>query len=703
MEVRGVRYCESLVSEMEGWSAEEFAWARRHAKFDKFLDEYLTAKCTVDFWWFLVYGVYHRGMKHYDPVMHRQAAYWLQDWTMAGRGGARVPVQVKWLIWLRESCKTQMLIAYDAWQFVRDRNARGMVRAYTDPKAQQITAGVMELLMAPSFQRRWGYVRPATKGRSAVPVKWRPEEFLLERDEQGVRVSSMIAMGMEGEGTGDHYHFGHYDDIETRTNANSDTLRPQIFDVWRNDNNLFEAGSRRFSAGTPWSRLGLVHGVLHRTNGMEGHNYDVLKFPAVYRALERARTAGEPVLLPDRRTLRAPGIGECDTDLTTCQARVRFWSEAALDTLDEIREVVWCDHDHIRVNRPFPQLLGQPIHLEVGPDKPMCPVRQTLDEVDYIAGSDVELPPRVASHIHFPGVNELNNRSSLPQRRKDQGATVYTAQMMLEAVSAADRILNPDDLKIVRWADVPAGDRRFYRSIDCARGDDKRRNPAATAMTTGFYHATGLYITHICFHETMGSNAKLLELILGVLRVRDLGGRLRETTYETSSAIEATLKDFLPQVERDPYKYFHELADGGNDRDRRPFDGGPTYKEIAGRHFVSGERVLVSRRGLPRKLAKLDRIDNSATEWESGRVHVVDTCPHIDELLEQAKSCTWGASGSFDLLDTVADLILEYGPKRRMQATAAVSTGESDYDKKQRMAMERAAMTGVGGVTPGWR
>lgn len=683
---------------MEGWSASEFELARRHPKFVKFMDEYLTAKCTVDFWWFLVYGVYHRGMKHYDPVMHREAAYWLQQWTRE-KYGEQVPVQVKWLIWLRESCKTQMLIAYDAWQFVQDRNARGMVRAYTDPKAQQITAGVMELIMMPQFQRRWPYVRPATKGRSAVPAKWRPEEFLLERDEQGVRVSSMIAMGMDGEGTGDHYHFGHYDDIETRTNATSDTLRQQIFDVWRNDNNLFEAGSRRYAAGTPWSRLALVHGVLHRCNGMEGHDYDVLKLPCVYRALEQPVRAGEPKLLPDRKTLRAPGIGTGGLDLSTCQARVRFWSDATSDTVDEIREVVWNDNDHIRVNRPFPHLLGQPMSVEVGPDKPTCPVRQTLDEVDYITGSDVELPERVARHEAFPGVITLNSRSSLPQRRRDQGATVYTAQMMLEAVSASDRILNPDDLKIVTWDQVPEGDRRYYRSIDCARGDDKRRNPAATAMTTGFYHRTGLYLTHIAFHETMGSNAKLLELVLGVLRVKALGGRLRETTFETSSAIEATLKDFLPQVERDPYKYFSELASGGNDQDRRPFENGPTYQQIADKQFMPGERVAVVRRGLPRKLAKLERIDNSATEWEAGRVYILDTCPHIETLLEQAKSCTWGASGSFDLLDTVADLILEYGPKRRIVDEPGKSRS-GEFDRLQRAGLERSL---AGGVAPGWR
>jgi len=703
--MKSVAYCRNLVGEVEALEGASFARFRAHSKYAAFADEYLTAKCVTDFWWFLVFGVYFRGMKHYDPRAHRPIARWLGNWTKA-ENGVQVPVKVKWQIVSRGECKTQLLIAWDAWQFVQDVNYRGMVRAYTDGKAQQISGSVMQLLLMPSFQRRFPWVRPAMKGRSQVPVKWTPAEFLLAREDQGVRVSSLVAFGLEGEPTGDHYHFGHYDDVEVRTNAQSDTLLKQLFDVWNNDDNLFEAGSKRGCAGTPWSRAGLVHGILHRTNGMESHDYDVYRQPCWYKAFDTVFAHHGPVLLGDRRTIRADGAGypTAMETLTTCQARVRFWGDAASDVVEEVREVVWNDGSHFRVNRPFPAFLGQPLGCEVGPYKPAFPVRDTMDVQDWEPSCGGELPAEVEAHKTYPGVVELNSRISLPGKRKSQGISIFTAQMLLEAVSDTDRIWNPDDIRIVTLAELPEGERRWYRTTDFAGSDKKRRNPASTSMTTGFYHARGLFITHICFHQTMGSNAKLLELVLGVLRVKQWNGRLRETTFETSSAIERTLKDFLPQVERDPFKYFSELADSARSgEERRPFENGPTYAELAGKHFVPGERVPVVRRWIPRKASKLDRIENASPEVEGGRVHILDTCPFLEVLFEQAKSCTRGASGSFDLLDNIADLVTEYGPRRKMQDAVVVESGDTEFDRLQREGLERSLVaSGVVGV-PGWK
>lgn len=694
MEPKSVGYCADLVRDVE--SLEGGAWRRfqGHPKYVSFADEYLTAKCVTDFWWFLSFGVYHNAMKHYDPVLHQDVCRWLCRWSRV-QHGMEIPVRVKWLIMARELCKTQILIAHDVWSWVQDRNQRLLVRGYIDTKAAEISSALMEIIESPRFQRRFGWVRPETRGGSNQYVLWRPDKFRLERDEIGVRVPSMEAYGVDGEPTGGHFHMSHYDDYEVDTNANSDVLRAKMFNTWKNDNNLHMAGSRRKCAGTPWSRQAIVHGVLYRCNGLDQHDYDVYRMPCWLPRLDRPFDGMEPVLEGDRRTLRDWGAGfpTVEANLETMQARVLFFSPEIGDTVEEVREIVWNDGNRFRCNRPFPAILGQPLRYHIPVLAPACPIRQTMDSIDWTPEQgENELPPVVSQHRTYPGVIELNNRNSLPQKRHEEGPIIFAAQNELNAVDESSLILNPDDLVIIDEAEIPAGERKYYRAVDFATA---KSTAASTSITTAFYHASGLYIVHIAYHEKMTSNAKILELLLGARRVEESGHRLLRTSFEKTGMIEDTLGEFWRLACRDPHKYFNDLGD------KQPYGGGPSYAHYAQQWFTPGQRVSVPEHWIPRKSSKIDRIKGVGPEWEAGRVHIVRTCPHLDTLYEQARSCTHDAKGSFDLLDNVADLVAEFAPPRHVAPVKAKAV-EDMFGKYNRKAAELAVLQGIG-VNPGWR
>lgn len=697
MERRDVRWAEGMVQEVESLSAGQWRRFQAHGKYARFMDLYLTAKCLTDFYWHLRFGVYFNAWKHYDPGLHQDVSRWLQRWSKEEHG-VMLPISRKALVMSRELCKTQILIAYDGWQFARDPNIRLLIRSFNFPLASQISGALMKMLVSKKFQRRYPWITPAVRSGSTQWERWTPGEFMLARDEEDVRVPSCQAMGVDGEPTGGHFHQGHYDDFEVQTNANSDIEREAMFSTFNNDDNLFMAGSQRIVAGTPWNPKALIDGILNYRNGMEGHDIDVYKQPCTNQVFDSPFVADSPVLLEDRCTLRCPGAGypTAMEDLTTCAVTVTFFNREAGDLLEETREVVWNDGEHLRVNRPFGHVLGQPTKAVVGVEKPACPIRQTLDGVDWVPELKAELPPVVARHALAPGVGTLNSRFSLPKKRRTQGSLIFNAQQRLMSTDEEALVLNSSDLQVVSWSQVPEGERRWRRASDFASAKATR---AATSMSTGFELPGAFYLTHICYVEQMSTTWKLLELVMGVKRVARLKGRLEKTTFENSGHIEEVIHDLLPDVCRDPYGYFMRMSP-----DARPSKELPTYHELAQEWFEPGEYVNVPIKWLGRPLSKNDRIAKQQPVWQSRKLFILEDCPHRETLCAMADRFTLAGDESYDLLDNLADLLNEGRLLKQDEKAVKVAapSGENIYDKMMREArMIEMAASGMG-VSPGW-
>jgi len=656
-----VAYSQNLVDDFNALTKEGWEAMRGHRLFIPFMREYLTAKCVTDFWYFMRFGVYTHAMKHYYPRLHGPdgLAGYLQDWTSTDEFGQERSVSVKFVVIAREHCKTQIAIAWDTWQFARNPNFRLLVRAYTKPKAEEILGGVKELLDSPQFKRNFPWVRPKMKNNSTQPELWQKDRFKLERDDTGVRVPSAEACGLGVDPTGGHFSGCHYDDFEVLENAYSEIGLQDMVDTWHNDSNLRLAGSKTIVCGTTWSRKGIMYNVVNRKGLFEDHNYDIFYRPCVERMDWKPIAGEEPVLFDDRVTIRdtAQAFPTIEGNLETCQARVRFFSQAARDTVEEIREVVWNDGTHFRVNRPFPHILGQPISYIIGNEKPVAPNRFTLDVID-------DHPAE--------GVTDLLIRKSLPEKKIEQGSLVYSSQMMLDPSDPANMLLNPDKLVVVKPDGLPDGPKRWYRSCDYA---SDKLGTAYTAMTTGFFHDTGFYITHIAHERQMADLDKILELIVGYLRVQNLGGHLEWTSFEKAS-LENTLDKFLIEAERDPYKFF-------NDR-------GGKYAAYAEQMFKGLNAVRINRLtlGRPSNINKPVRISSQQPYWESGRIHVVVGPGFVDTtafeaLKDEARYFRLEGKESYDILDTLHDLISNGVPPRIPTSKAQ---GASKFAQMQRRA-----------------
>jgi hypothetical protein len=666
-----------LVKEIESLDAGGWEALCRHDKAMAFMKEYMVAKCVLDFPTFFRV-VYHNALHHYYWPLHGEQGLtgYLQNWTREHHGDHH-PVNVKFVVWAREHCKTQTVIAWDAWQFVRDVNARGLIRAFNDAKASEILCGVRELIESDVFRRNFPWVKPKTRGRSKAAVAWANDRFLLDRGDTGVRVMSMEAVGMKGDVTGAHFNFGHYDDFEVQDNANSEVLRTMMFDRWRNDSNLFMANSKRVFCGTPWSRKGIIYSVMKFQEPFADHPYDISVQPATVRVHDAAYSGTEPILLGDRRTIRdtVAAFPTIESDLVLCQARVRFFSQALGDTVEETREVIANSGNTFTVNRPFPEMLGQPISYIIGTEKPACPNRFTLDAVDLLPDDDG------TSHA----------RKSLVEKKRDQGPMVYSSQMDLDPADPEGLILNPEWLKVIRPEDIPDGDRYWYRAVDFAGATE---TAAATVMTTCFTHKSGLYVAHIARENSMSNLDKILELLVGTLRVIQHGGRLEWTMFE-KALIEATLAGFLVEAERDPYEFFRvrpgyeKWAEG-------------VFKESGPVHIAKN---TVSRGGFASKSA---RIASQQPLWATGQVHVVVgpgwvSESALDVLTTEARFFRMDRNEPFDVLDTMADLCTKAHIPREGKVSMRRDVGRFAQVNRQAALRNALAQSGrcvVGGWPP---
>lgn len=664
-----------FVESFEALSRAEFLRLPERRR-DRMIDEYLTQKCIADFWTFLRY-VYRDAIQHYWPELHGPAGLsgYLQNWDKLDRHGSRVSVGVKFIVVSREYCKTQTGIAWDVWQWVNDPNKRGLVRAYNDEKAGEIARTCRNMIGKEWFQRRFPWVKPALdKGK---PVLWKNNQFLLQREDM-LRTPSMEACGMKTDPTGGHFDFGHADDFEVRENTSYFADRERMVKTWRSDGNLFVAGSRRIMCGTPWHSYGLINAVSQRLNiedipeggDFRNHEYDLFWQPCCIPQDWAPIDIPEPKLYDDRKTLRVTGT-ELPTDIQTCQAKLTFIDPIVHDTTVETREIVYNDQYTLRLNRPIPAYLGQPLHLFIGNEKPAAPNRVTLDVTDLTPTIDHERPKVLAGY-------EIS-RASLPKKERDQGPIMFSGQMRLKPMSADSLIFNMDDIDRIDASELPNG--LDYRACDFATAS---KTAASSVISYGRWTNRDFIITKVVRKNKMSNADKILELVLGARKAMRDGNPLRMTFFEKAQ-IERTLMDFIDQACRDPHAYFTAL--------------GGIYARIADAEFADSGPILFSRRILPRSASatKNMRIAEIQPFVKAGCLKIVKGCEGEEAFFDEVARFTIDSNDTFDTLDTIRDMVSEGRPVAQSITQEQRARGTASFDDAQTRAFSNMNPTGYRG------
>ena len=650
------------------------------------LEQYLTCKCLVDFDVFFRYGCYFGQIKHYDPVLHlgpsgarhyRSSGLipFLSEWEREEHGHV-VPVSLKAISVNRWNCKTQSVMAWYVWRFVRDVNERMMLRSFTDQKVHEIMSGMRELFLKPQFRERFTWVRPAMENRQRK--QWSQEAILLEREIQGIRTASVETYGMKSTPTGGHYTVRGYDDWETEASAESAETTLKLCDTYQLDSNLCNAGCKTVVIGTPHSRGGFIDQAIRGIGIFEAQTYDLFVQPATIRVFDEPFMGQEPVLLKDRVTLRCEGadfpVGE-DT-LEHCQSRVMFFSTAAQDTVCEVREVVWNDGTHFRVNRPFPDMLGQPLSFRVLPDKPAAPTRFTLDSVDWEPAKS-EQADKIA-------------RMSLERQRREQGSYIYSCQQDLNPIDPGAQLYNDAMVHWVEPDELPGEPlmRRFYQTVDLA---GKKKTECYTSILNG-YHFSGADGSGVCVTNLTWGNLSVNEAIfaifMGAIRAQRMFHSELEWTSFEAAAREEVLRDNLLVAERDPLAYF-EL-------------GGGKLAALARQEFESGQRMHLRKKHLSRGVtSKGLRFLSIQPFIERGDLYVVKGIAHEDRLREEMNTVTRETDAGFDVWDTVTDLIREGRPPGAKDTRDDGPVQEGMFSRIQREAIFANTMRNVG--RGGWR
>lgn len=664
-----VSHAEKVVTGFETLDAAGWAKLNAHTRRDAFLLEYFRAKCMTDFWTFLRYGLYFNQRKHYCDALHGTnrnvkhydssgLAAFLQDWTVEHYGDRR-PVYTKVCAVARIHCKTQEGIAWDIWTFLRDQNEFELIRSHTDGPTLEILRAVKELVLQKRFQQLFPWLRPQMNGTKFA--NWTLDSITFEREVTGVRTASITAAGLDTDVTGHHYSKRKYDDWETRDSANSELLRPKLFDIFNLDGCLMVGGGQTLVLGTTYNPDAFMASAVERKNMFADMDYELFVQPAYVTVFNEPITGQEPILLDDRVTFRCEGAGfpTVEENLELCQARLTFFSPAAKDTVIEKREIVWNDGTHFRVNRPIPSLLGQPLAFTIGVQKPAAPNRFTLDSVDI-------LPADPAIEI---------TRQSLDKMELDLGSYVFAAQMKLESIDPKSILLDPTRYVIIGDDDLPGQsvDRSWYRTGDLASA---KETGSYTAMVTGFHTYAGIYIMDMQWGNLSELDIEL-ELIMGQLRVQDMGGRLRWTGFEDAH-IETSIKKHLTVIQNDPYAYFKQ-AKG-------------KYAEYAEQFLQNVRGIQIPMHRIKRKqlMQKNDRIlARIQPPLEQGRIFVHRRCKHIERLKDESTRFRIDSVRNIDLLDTLSDFIHE--PAKPRQPIEEQSMVGRTFRERERAAMQRTA------------
>ena len=637
-----VKDAESLVQAFDAFTESERRKYFGHPKIAGMLEEYFTAKCLTDFWTFLSCVVYRNAMHHYYTPLHgpnpHGIATFLQDWTEE-KNGVRVPLGEKFMIIAREHCKTQQCIAWLTWLIARDTNERIMIRSHKDEMAEAIleaTVGVMEMA---DYRKRFPWVIPRG-GWKANGKNGSKQRLMLERELEGIRTASLMRFGFGSDNTGEHFSTALYDDWETKDTACSDDLRPQLNAKYSLDDNVMMGGAKRLTTGTPYWINAYLHLAMQRKAQFADRSYGLLVQSCYVKVFDEPYVSreGQVELMDDRKTFRCMGAGfpTINANLTFHQAKVLFFSHAAKDFVTEIREVIWNDGEHFRVNRPFPRVLGDALRYEIGTERPACPNRMTVDSVDLDPNNKgLELD----SSAPFIEVKQ-HVRESLVEKERRQGKTIFGCQMRLEPMNEADIVFDWNDVKEFSLTSLPQGERVWARTCDIA-GPNK--TAAHTAEMMGFKHETGYYIAHLDWGDPSPMEI-ILELCLGTLRVETLdpGHTLRWTSLE-KAAREEWIKASLPMAAKDPQAFF--AAAEGLKRYAKEFEGiynmQIPIKELPGRKITcKGQRLM-----------------GMEPAWTKGEIYVAKELKHLDEFQDECVQFRPNITKGFDILDCLNDFV----------------------------------------------
>lgn len=406
------------------------------ARFLQFHDSWLTAKTLISFPHFLWYGVYWGARKHYRGELFRRMADWMEAWEE----------KIKFLLVAREHTKTQMAIVWMAWELARDVNTRILIRAYNTPKAQQIGRGLRELLDSPIFRNRYTWVTPKLKRDTRQKEMWGNEGLILDRPDLGVRVPSVEMCGLEKDPTGGHFNCQVCDDYAIKDNETSEILQAELFDKFKEDDNLILAGGRRMICGTIWAKDGFLDSVKNHEKHFADVDYDLFFQPGEVEVFPAPVGGHEVKMEPDRLTFTVADTGLPDA-LKYHQARLTFENPVEGDTDVVIREVLWSNDHQFKVNRPIDALYeGEPLGFTIGNTRPAAPTRFTLDCVDHV------MPPDRA--------DDYPDRSSLYLKRKSQGPYTYGCFPSGTPVLMGDWTEKPMEKiqvgdEVVGWAMLP--------------------------------------------------------------------------------------------------------------------------------------------------------------------------------------------------------------------------------------------------------
>jgi len=658
-----------LVTEIESLDGRGWAAFDAHPRRLDFELEWFRARCVADFWTYLWHFGYFNNRKHYDPVVHRRMADWLQDWTMEVHG-ERVPVQTKVLSTMRGGRKTQLgSILFTVWELLGEQGLRYLFRSYTDGKAQEIIRAIASKIQNPRHIEVFPWLRPAAKA-NGQSILWSVSDgqLLIDRPDLDVRSPTIEAIGMKKDPTGGHFYRGRYDDWEVQANTESDEMRPDIVGKWKSDKSLYEAGRQILLTGTPWWPGLLMDSAINCKNEFADMLYDTFILPAAYKAFETSWEGESPGLMPDRVTVVTGdhAFPVSEDNLRHCQVRMVFWSEQRKDTIIELREIEWNNTNTFRVNRPYPFILGQPVSYYIGPDKPNLPTIHTMDGVDEHSDDEAVLA-----------------RKSLPQELYEQGPRIYSMQMQLQAKDKATQVLSSEDVRLVEWSEVPKGNVYCFRSIDMATS---KKTKDSTAMMTALVHETGWYITHIYVQNTVTVTGALFELFAGYIRSEESGYPIM-THFMEEATLEHVMREFLIPAEQDPYGFFSKI---------------PEYNKRAETLFNSPGKqrgaMFLARKSIPRggQESKDSRIVGTQPAYQQGRIHMVKGIANGDTFLAQLDDFRVGDKNcKRDLLDNITDLIREGYPPR----VAFVDTAQSETDRRR--LLERHKLPRRAGRT-GW-
>lgn len=636
-----VKRAESLVADFEGLTLAQVKSVKSNRKAEKFLDEYFKAKCLTDFWTHVSQLVYRENMHHYYTPLHgtEGMAGFLQDWTKT-ENGITVPVQEKFMVVAREHCKSQLVMAYVPWRFARDTSERIQYRSHKDEMSEAVLDGTVGIMEMPEYQRAYPWVEPAG-GWSTPGKNGSKKRLMIAREIKGQRTASLMRFGFNSQNIGEHFTFAWYDDWETEDTATSDDLRPLLESKYAADDNVMLAGSGRLTTGTPWWIDAYIHLAIQGKAQFKDRDYDLFIQSAFVKMFDEPfliREGEIELLDEDRKTFRCKGAGfpTVDGTLYLHQARVLFYSPAAKDFVTEVREVIWNNGDHFRVNRPFPEFLGQPRSCEIGTERPAAPNRFTLDDID--------LDPTNQSlqiDLSAPFVDVVQHvRASLPRKSRTQGKTVFMAQMRLEPMNTEDIVFNWDDVKLFSRANLPEGERKWLRTCDIA---GPKKTTAHTAMLYGFRHESGYYFTHLYWGDRTVMEI-LLELCLGHLRIEqfDPGHTLCFTSLERA-AREEYLRAIFPRVLKDPEAFFADV---------------PALKQFA-KEFEGMYDLNIPMRELPGRgiINKGMRLLGMQPMWNKGEIYIAEEIEYMDEIQNEGVRFRPDITNGFDIFDAMNDFV----------------------------------------------